>query len=131
MAVDLVIENGTVVSFSGVLKTDIAIEGEKILALGSRSAFPKADRVIDANGKIVIPGGIDTHSHFELLFMGARPPETWDTGTIAAAIGGTTTTIDFAPQETGKSLMAAVKTQFTENKGGMKTIGSYIPFSDV
>jgi len=50
MAIDLVIENGTVVSSSGVLKTDIAIDGEKILALGSKSAFPKAERVIGAIG---------------------------------------------------------------------------------
>ncbi len=112
MPVDLLIENGTVVTPLGVVKTDIAVKGEKILALGFKSAFPKAERVVDANGKIVIPGGIDPHSHFELLFMGERPPETWDVGTIAAAIGGTTTTIDFAQQEKGKSLLDAVKDQF-------------------
>lgn len=112
MIVSLVIKNGTVVSPFGVLKTDIAIEGEKILALGLISAFSKAEKVIDARGKIVIPGGVDTHSHFELLFMGARPPETWDVGTTAAAIGGTTTTIDFAPQEKGESLLDAIKRQF-------------------
>ena len=116
MAIDLVIENGTVVSSSGVLKTDIAIDGEKILALGSRSAFPKAERVIDAKGKIVIPGGIDTHSHFEIFFMGERPQENWDTGTIASAIGGTTTTIDFAPQDKGESLLDAAKRQLARAK---------------
>ncbi len=113
MTIDLVIKNGTVVTSLGVLKTDIAVEGEKILALGSRNAFAKTERVIDANGKIVIPGGIDTHSHFELFFMGARPPETWDIGTAASAIGGTTTTIDFAVQEKGGSLMDAVRAQFS------------------
>ena len=113
MAVDLVIENGTVVSHSGVLKTDIAIEGEKILGLGPKSAFPKADRVIDAKGKIVIPGGIDPHTHIEISFMGASPPEKWNEATTAAAIGGTTTVIDFAMQEKGKSLMDAVKRQFS------------------
>jgi dihydropyrimidinase len=56
----------------------------------------KADKTIDAKGKIVIPGGIDTHSHFELPFMGETSPETWEEGTKASAIGGTTTTIDFA-----------------------------------
>ena len=116
MTVDLVIENGTVVSALGILKTDIALEGEKILALGSKSAFPKAERYIDARGKIVIPGGIDTHSHFELSFMGERLPENWDVGTIASAIGGTTTTIDFAQQEKGGSLLDAVKAQFSRAK---------------
>jgi len=112
MGVDLVIRNGAVVTPGGEVKTDIVVEGDKILALGDASAFPKAEKVIDAKGKIVIPGGIDTHSHFELLFMGARPPETWDIGTIAAAIGGTTTTIDFAPMSKGKSVLDAAKTQF-------------------
>jgi len=116
MTIDLVIENGTVVCLTGVAKTDIAIKGEKILALGSRSAFPKVERVIDANGKIVIPGGIDTHSHFEILFMGERPEETWDIGTVASVIGGTTTTIDFAPQEKGESLIDAVKKQLSRAK---------------
>ena len=116
MAIDLVIENGTVVTSSGVLKTDIATDGEKIVALGSKSAFPKAERVIDARGKIVIPGGVDTHSHFEVFFMGARPQENWDTGTIASAIGGTTTTIDFAPQDKGESLLNAAKRQLARAK---------------
>jgi len=113
MTIDLVIENGTVVSSMGVLKTDIAIEGEKILGLGSKSVFPKAERVIDAKGKIVIPGGIDPHTHIEISFMGARPPENWDVATTAAATGGTTMVIDFALQEKGKSLMDAVRTQFS------------------
>jgi len=112
MAVDLIIKDGTVVTPGRVIDTDIAIKGEKILALGSASAFPKAERVIDANRKIVIPGGIDPHSHFELSFMGAKPEETWDIGTMASAIGGTTTTIDFASQGKGESLMEAVKRQF-------------------
>jgi len=116
MTVDLIIEKGTVVSSLGVLKTDIAIEGEKILTLGFKSTFPKAERVIDAKGKIVIPGGVDTHSHFELIWLGNRLEETWGPGTVASAIGGTTTTIDFAAQEEGQSLMEAVKTQFARAK---------------
>ena len=84
MAVDLVIKNGTVVSLLGVLKTDIAIAGEKILAVGEQGAFAQTERVIDATGKIVIPGGIDPHTHFEINFMGEASPETWDIATIAA-----------------------------------------------
>lgn len=110
----LIIKNGKVVSIGGVMETDILIQGEKIRALGESKSFPEAERVIEAKGKIVIPGGIDTHSHFEVLFMGNKPKETWDIGTAASAIGGTTTTIDFAIQEKGKSLLDAVKAQFTK-----------------
>ena len=113
MAVDLIIKNGTVVTPSGALKTDIAIEGEKILALGDESEFSKAERVIDAKGKIVIPGGIDAHSHIEISFMGASPPETWDVATTAAAIGGTTTTVDHGQRNKDESLLDAIKRQFS------------------
>jgi len=114
MTIDLVIENGTVVSSLGTLKTDIAIDQGKILALGRKSAFPEAVRVIDAEGKIVIPGGIDTHSHFAVSLGRNKAPETWESASIAAAIGGTTTTMDFAIQEKGKTLLDAVKAQFAE-----------------
>lgn len=120
MAIDLVVENGTVVTPDGIAKTDIAIDGGRISALGSKSVFPKAERVVSAKGKVVIPGGIDPHSHFEnpgsFRAIGEKPDETWDMGTIAAAIGGTTTTIDFAQQEKGKSFMDAVRTQFSRAK---------------
>lgn len=95
MPVDIIIKNGKVVTGGDVIEADIAIDGEKILAVGNLGEL-KADKTIDAKGKIVIPGGIDTHSHFELPFMGETPPETWEEGTMASAIGGTTTTIDFA-----------------------------------
>ncbi|MGB2827301.1 MAG: dihydropyrimidinase [Dehalococcoidales bacterium] len=114
MAADLIIKNGTVVSLFGVLKTDIAIEGEKISAIGEQGAFAQAERVIDATGKIVIPGGIDPHTHFEINFMGEASPETWDTATMAAAIGGTTTVVDHAPREEDESLLEAVKRQFVK-----------------
>ena len=112
MAIDLIIQNGTVVTPLGAMKTDIAIKGEKIAAIGSKSTFPKAAEVVDAKGKVVVPGGIDAHTHIEISFMGAAPPENWDVATTAAAIGGTTTTIDFAAQDQGASLMDAVRKQF-------------------
>lgn len=108
MTIGLVITNGTVVTSSGVLQTDIAIDGEKILALGSKSAFPKADRVIDASGKVVIPGGIDTHCHVEPPF-GVDIRETWDQASTAAAIGGTTTVIDFAWRREDETILDGVK----------------------
>lgn len=109
---DIVIEGGTVVGPGWVCETDIAISDGRIAAVGSRASSLRAERRIDARGKIVIPGGIDPHTHYELYFMGAMPEETWDKGTIASAIGGTTTTIDFAPQEKGESLLQATKRQF-------------------
>ncbi len=111
MSIDLIIKNGTVVAPGGAVKTAVAVEGEKILAVGDASCFSEAKKVIDATGKIVIPGGIDTHSHFEIFFMGEKSPETWDTASIASAIGGTTTTVDFALQPKGKTLLDGVKAQ--------------------
>jgi len=117
---DIVIANGSVVTPGGVEQIDIAIENEKISAIGLRSAFSEAARVIDANGKIVIPGGIDPHSHFEnpkfFEAFGEKPVETWDVATIASAIGGTTTTIDFAAHGKGESFLDAVRTQFSRAK---------------
>ncbi|WP_309493701.1 dihydropyrimidinase [Candidatus Hecatella orcuttiae] len=109
MKVDLIIDGGTVVTAAGVMKVAIAVEAGKISALGSRSVLPKAEKVIQAEGKIVIPGGIDPHVHYELYQKGETSPETWDKGTIAAAMGGTTMVIDFATQQKGKPLTEAVK----------------------
>ena len=114
MAVDIIIKNGTVVSQLGVLETDIAIEGEKILAIGEQGAFTQAGRVIDATGKIVIPGCIDPHTHIEIDFMGETSPETWEQATIAAAMGGTTTVLDHAPRKENESMLDAIKRQFSK-----------------
>ena len=108
---DLIIKNGKVVTPNSVINGDIAVKGEKIAAIGVTNSFQDVKKVVDAEGKIVLPGGIDTHSHFELFFMGAKPPETWAGASIAAAIGGTTTTIDFASQEKDEYLFDAVKRQ--------------------
>jgi dihydropyrimidinase len=111
MPIDLIIENGTVVTSLGVVRTDVAIDGGKVMEIGPRAVLPSAQMVVDAKGKIVLPGGIDPHSHFELEWLGSKLRETWDLGTAATAIGGTTTTIDFAAQDIGQSLLDAVKTQ--------------------
>ncbi len=107
---DLVVRGGLVVGPGWTAETDIGISEGKIVHVGS-IPYNSAAKTINAKGKIVIPGGIDPHTHYELYFMGAKPRETWDIGTIASAIGGTTTTIDFAPQEKGESLLDATKKQ--------------------
>ncbi len=102
------ITNGTVVSATGRSRADVLVDGETIaavLAPGSTllgfDLAANVDTVLDATGKIVIPGGIDAHTHFELPFGGTAASDTFESGTTAAAWGGTTTVIDFAVQTYG------------------------------
>ncbi|ADB30822.1 dihydropyrimidinase [Kribbella flavida DSM 17836] len=100
----LLVKGGTVVGPTGTQVADVLVEGERIVALlDPQYAGPvQADEVIDATGKYVVPGGIDAHTHMELPFGGTAASDTFDTGTRAAAFGGTTTIIDFAVQRTGE-----------------------------
>jgi dihydropyrimidinase len=108
------IANGTVVTATGTLAADVLIDGEQVVALaqpGSELATSwaaGADRVIDAAGKYVLPGGIDGHTHMEMPFGGTFSVDTFETGSRAAAWGGTTTIVDFAVQPKGTSLLAAL-----------------------
>ncbi|HEX9995171.1 MAG TPA: dihydropyrimidinase [Acidimicrobiales bacterium] len=103
------IANGTVLSATGASRADVLIDGERIVALvepGSTALgadlAASADTVIDATGKYVVPGGVDGHTHMELPFGGTFASDTFETGTRAAAWGGTTTIVDFAVQRTGE-----------------------------
>ena len=91
-----VIKNGTIVTADRSWDADILIEGETIAAIGEGL---KGERVIDAEGAYVMPGGIDPHTHLEMPFMGTTTAETFESGTRAAASGGTTTrsTLTAAP----------------------------------
>jgi dihydropyrimidinase len=97
------IRKGRVITAVDDYKADILIEGETVSTIGARLDV-EADRVIDAAGKLVIPGGIDPHTHMELPFGGTQASDDFRTGTIAAAHGGTTTIIDFAVQYKGEAL---------------------------
>src|SRR3979409_1800793 len=101
----ILINNGTVVSATGASAADGLVDGETIAALlepGQAATLGiNADRVIDARGKYVIPGGVDAHTHMELPFGGTFASDTFETGSRAAAWGGTTTIIDFALQSMG------------------------------
>ena len=105
----ILIKNGTVVSATGSYQADVLIDGETIAAvvapgdtsLGADLAA-SAEQVFDAQGKYVIPGGVDVHTHMELPFGGTFASDTFETGTRAAAWGGTTTIIDFAVQKYGE-----------------------------
>ena len=103
----VLIKNGHVVTAVDDYFADILIEDEKIAVIG-RQLDMEADRTIDASDKLVIPGGIDPHTHMELPFGGTFASDDFKTGTIAAAHGGTTTIIDFAVQYHGESLIQAV-----------------------
>jgi dihydropyrimidinase len=101
------IRNGRIVTAVDDYKADILIEGETVSVIGAKLEM-EADRVIDAAGKLVIPGGIDPHTHMELPFGGTTAADDFLTGTRAAAHGGTTTIIDFAVQYKGQALLEAV-----------------------
>ncbi|MFF2042672.1 dihydropyrimidinase [Kitasatospora sp. NPDC058170] len=105
-----VIRGGLVITATDELHADVLIEGERIAALaatGSDAAAAWGDgdaQVIDATGHYVIPGGVDAHTHMQLPFGGTSASDTFETGTRAAAWGGTTTIVDFAVQPVGGAL---------------------------
>jgi dihydropyrimidinase len=101
------IKNGRIVTAVDDYFGDILIEDEQISVIG-KSLEMESDKVIDASGKLVIPGGIDPHTHMDLPFGGTFSSDDFFTGTRAAAFGGTTTIIDFAVQNKGESMIAGV-----------------------
>jgi dihydropyrimidinase len=103
------IKNGRIVTAVDDYLADIFIDGETITTIGKSLDLP-ADKVIDAKDRLVIPGGIDPHTHMDMPFGGATSADDFQTGTIAAAHGGTTTIIDFAIQQKGGSIMKALET---------------------
>ena len=115
------ITGGDVVSATGVAPADVLVDGETVAAvIAPGSAAPlgvTADETIDATGKYVVPGGIDVHTHMELPFGGTFSSDTFETGTRAAAHGGTTTIIDFAVQRTGENVRDCLDTWFAKAEG--------------
>ncbi|MFN0279446.1 MAG: dihydropyrimidinase [Pyrinomonadaceae bacterium] len=101
------IKNGRVITAVDDYTADIFIDGETVTTIGKRLDM-EADVVLDASGRLVIPGGIDPHTHMELPFGGTYASDDFFTGTRAAAFGGTTTIIDFAVQTKGESMTAGV-----------------------
>jgi dihydropyrimidinase len=103
----VLIKNGRIVTASEDYTADIFIEGEKIQAIGKDLPY-KAEKTIDASGKLVFPGGIDPHVHLDMPFMGTFSSDNYETGTRAALYGGTTMVIDFILQKQGHSLHEAL-----------------------
>jgi dihydropyrimidinase len=112
------IKDGTVVTASDTFAADVWIENGKIAALvAPGTKLGEADQTIDAKGQYVIPGGIDAHTHLDMPFGGTYSSDDFDTGTVAAAHGGTTTLVDFAIQSKGSSLRAGLDAWHAKAEG--------------
>ncbi|HEY1973888.1 MAG TPA: amidohydrolase family protein, partial [Pseudonocardia sp.] len=128
------IRGGLVISATEEIAADVLVDGERIVGLvASDSGLSKgADRVIDATGKYVIPGGVDAHTHMEMPFGGTYASDTFETGTRAAAWGGTTTIVDFAIQSVGKSLREGLDAWHAKAEGNCAVdYGFHMIISDV
>ena len=127
------ITNGTIVTADGSYPADVLIDGETIAAIGAGMAgMAEVDETIDAAGRYVIPGGIDVHTHMELPFGGTAAKDTFETGTRAAAFGGTTSIVDFAVQSRGKSLREGLDTWHAKAEGNaVVDYGFHMIMSDV
>jgi len=117
MKFDTVIQNGVVVTATDTYAADVGITGETVAAIGKGLPIDGAQRVIDARGRYVMPGGIDVHTHLDMPFGGTTSADDFQSGTIAAAHGGTTTLIDFAIQYKGQSLRTAFDTWMKKAEG--------------
>jgi dihydropyrimidinase len=117
------IRGGTLLSAQGAAPADVLIDGETVAAVAAPESGlaegwqPGADEVVDATGRYVLPGGIDAHTHMEMPFGGTFSADTFETGTRAAAWGGTTMIIDFAIQTKGESLLAGMDTWRQKSEG--------------
>ena len=112
----ILIKNGTIVTASDKYVGDIFVDGEIISMIGTSLSIPAA-RTIDASGKLVLPGGIDVHTHLDMPFGGTTSADDFESGTIAAAYGGTTTIVDFAIQYRGQTLHHAWETWMKKAEG--------------
>ncbi len=112
------IKNGTIVTASDTFAADLWIDGGKIAALvAPGTALGNPDQTIDAKDQYIIPGAIDAHTHMDLPFGGTMSSDDFDTGTVAAAHGGTTTIVDFAIQSKGKSMREGLDTWYAKSEG--------------
>jgi dihydropyrimidinase len=128
------ITNGTIVTAEGSSVADVLVDGETIALIGAdlAGAGIAPDETIDAAGKYVIPGAIDVHTHMELPFGGTFAKDTFETGTRAAAFGGTTTIVDFAVQSRGKSLREGLDAWHAKAEGNaVADYGFHMIMSDV
>src|SRR3984885_11261663 len=113
----VLIQNGTIVNADASLQADVLIDGAVIKEVRAGIPASAADTVVDASGLLVLPGGIDAHTHLDMPFGGTRSADDFETGTRAAAIGGTTTIVDFAIQARGTKMRTALDTWWKKAEG--------------
>ena len=125
------IKSGTVVTASDQYRGDVLVEDEKISLIGT-TIDVQADKVVDASGKYVLPGGIDVHTHLDMPFGGTRSADDFESGTMAAAFGGTTSIVDFAIQYRGQTLHDAWETWMKKAEGkAVVDYGFYMIITDL
>lgn len=116
LPVGTLLQHGTVVHATGQERADVLVEGKRIVEV--RSAItPAGHEIVDATGLLLLPGGIDVHTHLDMPFGGTVSADDYRTGTIAAAVGGTTTVIDFALQARGHTMREALDTWLAKSRG--------------
>ena len=113
----LLICHGTLVSDLHTWRADILIEDDRIRDIAPAIPLTSADRVLDAEGMFILPGGIDVHTHLDMPFGGTISSDDFETGTRAAAFGGTTTIVDFAIQARGTKMRDALDTWWKKAEG--------------
>ena len=120
-----IIKNGTIVNSYGRRRADVLIDGDIIAAIGNEISAPGAE-IIDAAGCYILPGFIDTHTHFDLDTGSAITADDFDTGSKAAILGGTTCILDFATQERDGTLQAALEEWHRKAKGSSCNYGFHM-----
>ncbi len=118
----LLFSGGTVVTADGSYRADVLVEDGRIFAVGA-NIDPEEAEVVDASGKLVMPGFIDGHTHMDMPFGGTMTADDWASGTAAAVAGGTTTIVDFSLQDVEGSLADAIETWTQKAEG--KAITDY------
>ena len=107
MSHELVVRGGTVVTATHSFRADVGVDGGTISAVAP--SLPPGRREIAATGLLVLPGGVDVHTHLDVEVGGVRTADDFESGTAAAACGGVTTICDYAWQARGQTLTAAIE----------------------
>ena len=131
MAFDTIIRGGTVVTASESYLADVAVNAGRVVAIGS--SLGDATRVIDATGRLVVPGAIDVHTHFEhfVSYVGAENADDYESGTRAAAAGGITTILNFAFQHRGELLAPSLEHELSIAKDSHVDYGLHLCVTDL